>query len=130
MPTFELPNIGTKPSTGVQYSRLPVNEHEVSPRNETQIQQDLINQQDQTLDDLSLAIGRLGLLGSTINQELETQKVLLESLDRDMDRTQSKFEYVNKKISEFLKLSDRGACWLIFVLSVILLILVFFVLYT
>eukprot|EP00742_Colponemidia_sp_Colp-10_P006689 GILJ01007170.1.p1 GENE.GILJ01007170.1~~GILJ01007170.1.p1 ORF type:complete len:131 (-),score=18.85 GILJ01007170.1:195-587(-) len=130
MPTFELPNIGTKPSTGVQYSRLPVNDYEPSPRNETQIQQDLINQQDQSLDDLSLAIGRLGLLGSTINQELETQKVLLESLDRDMDRTQSKFEYVNKKISEFLKLSDRGSCWLIFVLSVILLILVFFVFYT
>lgn len=62
--------------------------------------------------------------------EIGKQTKLVKVIDKEMDKTQEKMNYVTKKLSAMLKTSDMGMLYTILCLSFILFILVVLVIVT
>ena len=87
-------------------------------------QQLLLRQQDESLDQLSGAVTRLGQVGLTIGEELQTQADLLEEMEYEVDETQSRLKAARRKLEKVIKKSGtKGQCTIIFVLTFLLVIL-------
>lgn len=72
-----------------------------------QLQQRIMDDQDQDLDHLSLAIARQRELGTLIGEELETHaqiidetEALVDGTDHRLRQAQKKLNYVNRKIKD------------------------------
>ncbi|KAG0743486.1 hypothetical protein G6F57_009733 [Rhizopus arrhizus] len=63
-------------------------------------QQQLMDDQDQQVEQFSTILARQKQLGVTIGHELETQNQMLDELDADVDRTQTKLKFANKKLQK------------------------------
>ncbi|EGG02954.1 uncharacterized protein MELLADRAFT_57016 [Melampsora larici-populina 98AG31] len=89
------------------------------------MQQAVLDDQDRSLDALANAISRQRDLSLHISSELEVQEGLLSELDENMDFTSSRLSKANRKMNGlFDKMARDGACWTIFGLVVVLLILI------
>ncbi|ORX47703.1 Phox-like protein [Hesseltinella vesiculosa] len=64
-----------------------------------QYQQQLMDDQDQQIEQFSAILSRQKQLGYAINHELDTQNQLLDELDRDVTRTETKLKFANKKLA-------------------------------
>lgn len=92
---------------------------------EMQIQRDITEVDDQTLDRLHGGIQRVKVNAQLIHEELDVQEHIIEEVDTGMSRVQSRLESVIKKVGTLLDAtSDRGKIIVIVVLMVILLVLV------
>lgn len=56
-------------------------------------------QQDAQLEDIEAAVTRLGRVGLTIHEELESQGQMLDELEEDVDTTHSRLRATQKKVS-------------------------------
>ncbi|KAI8334053.1 hypothetical protein BD560DRAFT_414808 [Blakeslea trispora] len=63
-------------------------------------QQQLMDDQDQQIQQFSAILARQKQLGISIGHELETQNQILDELDADVDRTQTKLKFANKKLQK------------------------------
>lgn len=63
----------------------------------------MLREQDEDLDDLSDAVGRIAEVGLTIHTELAGQDRLIDDLNKDMDTTANRLDLVQKKIATVLK---------------------------
>jgi regulator of vacuolar morphogenesis len=63
-------------------------------------QQQLMEDQDQQVEQFSAILNRQKQLGYAIGDELETQNQMLDELDRDGGRTQTKMKFANKKLAK------------------------------
>ncbi|KAI8086430.1 uncharacterized protein BX664DRAFT_157495 [Halteromyces radiatus] len=63
-------------------------------------QQQLMEDQDQQVEQFSAILNRQKQVGYAIGDELETQNQLLDELDRDVGRTQTKLKFANKKLGK------------------------------
>jgi len=82
--------------------------------------------QDQILDDMITALGRLGDVSDTINSELVSQNQMLVEFDNEMDETQGRMDIVMKKLNKMLGDSDRGriGCIIFLIVTVIILLVI------
>ncbi|KAH9822224.1 hypothetical protein DFH28DRAFT_446326 [Melampsora americana] len=117
-----------KPSTRLT-SRKTIEEDQKMMRNQNQdvqmMQQAVLDDQDRSLDALANAISRQRDLSLHISSELEVQEGLLSDLDENMDFTSNRLRKANRKMNGlFDKMARDGACWTIFGLVVVLLILI------
>ncbi|GAB5588932.1 hypothetical protein Unana1_03832 [Umbelopsis nana] len=64
------------------------------------LQQQMMDDQDLQVDQFSAILNRQRQVGYAIGQELENQNQLLEELDADVDRTQVKLKFANKKLNK------------------------------
>eukprot|EP00163_Fabomonas_tropica_P006355 TRINITY_DN15928_c0_g1_i1.p1 TRINITY_DN15928_c0_g1~~TRINITY_DN15928_c0_g1_i1.p1 ORF type:complete len:249 (-),score=45.71 TRINITY_DN15928_c0_g1_i1:14-760(-) len=96
---------------------------------EGQRQKLIMQQQDQQLDGLSEAVGRLGEIGQDINIEITHQNRLLEEIDNEADTFQGKMDRVMKKLDKIIGQKDRGKICIIFLLMILLIVLAFLVFY-
>jgi t-SNARE complex subunit (syntaxin) len=90
----------------------------------------LMQQQDETLDELGEAVNRVGEMAGTIHEEIELQNQMLEELDEDMTRVEEELGMIMGKLAKFLKTKNKWHLRTILVLSLIVVILFFLVLYT
>mmetsp|Transcript_27647 Transcript_27647/g.66916 ORF Transcript_27647/g.66916 Transcript_27647/m.66916 type:complete len:241 (-) Transcript_27647:66-788(-) len=95
------------------------NENEAFLRNTQSQQQQLVRQQDEQLNELSVVAERLGQTASIINVELEDQQRMLSELDRDMDREAEKLNFVMKRMGKLLQTNDHKQLCLIAILFAI-----------
>ena len=82
-------------------------------------------QQDEHLDEMGQAVGRLGQIGLSIHDELTNQAGILDDLEDDIGVTSSRLKMAQRKIGDVIKKS--GGKWyfcLIVSLSITLLILI------
>ena len=98
-----------------------------SGRSETAL---MMQQQDDTLDGLSSAVTRVSHMAGTIHEEIETQNKMLTQLDDDLVDAEEQLGVVMGKLGKLLKTRNRCQIGLILVLSLIVLVLFFLVLYT
>ncbi|KAI0037124.1 hypothetical protein K488DRAFT_75466 [Vararia minispora EC-137] len=92
-----------------------------------QEQQRLMNEQDAHLDNLAQSIGRQHHLSLQINDELGVHHGLLEELDTDLDRTQTRLGRARNQLGRFAKgTKANGSAITIAVLILILLILIMY----
>ena len=83
-----------------------------------------MRKQDADLDDISASIQRLGQVGLTIGEELETQGKMIDELEQDVDGTNSRLAAAQRKMNQVLKKAGaKGQMCIIAILTVILIIL-------
>jgi syntaxin 6 len=90
----------------------------------------LMEQQDDTLDELGEAVDRVGELAGNINDEIGMQNKMLEQMEEDMTNAEEELGMVMGKLAKFLKTKDRWQLRTILGLTLTALILFFLVLYS
>ena len=93
-------------------------------------QQQLMKKQDEGLDFLSQSAERLGQMSLEISDELNQQNKMLDDMENDLDNTAEELDLVTRKTKEFIKISGgEKNCMVIMILSIIILVLLFFLIY-
>mmetsp|Transcript_46486 Transcript_46486/g.105014 ORF Transcript_46486/g.105014 Transcript_46486/m.105014 type:complete len:247 (+) Transcript_46486:144-884(+) len=90
----------------------------------------IISQQDEDLEELGQGVDRLHEMGQGINEELKQQNKMLNELDRDLDEAAEKMNFVMGKLAKLLKTKDTCQIWTIIILTLVLVLLIFLVIYT
>lgn len=89
-------------------------------------QASLLRQQDETLATLGQGVQRVKALAGVMNEELSEQVVILDSLDDDVNKTDSAMHTMNRKLKTLVadaKKSDRAQWALIGCLILTLVVL-------
>jgi hypothetical protein len=92
-----------------------------------QDQHRIMQQQDDTLTQISASAVRLGEAARTINMELQDQQQMLEDLDKDVDRETEKLNFVMKRMGRLLQTGDSKQLCLIIGLFVLMIVLIFLI---
>ena len=90
----------------------------------------LMEQQDETLDELGEAVHRVGEMAGNIHEEIGQQNKMLDQLDEDLTNVEEELGMVMGKLAKFLKTKDKWQLRTILSLSLTAFILFFLVLYT
>jgi len=119
---------GRRMTTGLERERKQdTNDYIDDRRNQTQA---LVGKQDEVLDDMSNALGRLGDVASVINTELQDQNKILQEFDGEMDESIGTMGMVMGKVNRILNKSDKGRLCCIILLIIIAMIEVLLIIYT
>lgn len=86
-------------------------------------QQELLEEQDETLKALRGGIDRVGQMAVTINKELDHHNQIIRDIDEHIDRTETTLSAMQRKLSALAGDSDRGKYCTICVLTVVLVML-------
>lgn len=90
----------------------------------------LMQQQDETLDELGEAVTRVGQMAEHIHQEIGYQNKMLTNMEDDLADAEEKLGMVMGKLAKFLKTKDKWQLGTIVMLTLVVLILFFLVLTT
>ena len=88
----------------------------------------LMRDQDDTLKMLGSAVDRVQSMARQVNQELSDQNQMLDTIDDEVDKTESKLASVHKSLKLLANDTDRGKYCVICLLIVLLVWLVMMVL--
>jgi syntaxin 6 len=89
----------------------------------------LMEQQDDTLDELGEAVVRVGEMAEVISEEIQQQNRMLDEFDEDLTNVEEELGMVMGKLAKFLKTKDRWQLRTIFLLVLIIVIMIFVLLY-
>ena len=90
----------------------------------------IMQRQDETLHDLDMAVTRVSYMADTIHTEIESQNVMLNELEDELVDAEEQLGVVMGKLAKLLKTKNKCQLGLILMLSLVVLILFFLVLYT
>ena len=90
----------------------------------------LMQQQDETLDELGEAVNRVGEMAGNIHEEIGQQNKMLEEMEEDLTNVEEELGIVMGKLGKFLKTKDKWQLRTILALRLTALVLFFLVLYT
>lgn len=86
-------------------------------------QQEHLEEQDQALDGLHGAVGRLKQMSGAMNEELIAQNRMLSELEEGIDVTASSLDELKKRVKKLLPEKERGKKMIIVFLTIVLVIL-------
>jgi len=92
-------------------------------RGERQQQEQIVRRQDQQLGQLEQSVGRLGDMAIVINDEITEQGAMLDELDADVDKVQTKMDVVVDTMGKMLKTKDKGTMCMICTLFLIVIVM-------
>lgn len=92
-------------------------------RDQKQVTQSSIKQQDESIEQLGQAVERLGQVGREINTEIKEQNIMLDELGNEIDDSHSRMNAVQASLGKLLKTKDGCQIWTIVILTAILLLL-------
>jgi len=122
------PSNGRRMTTGMERERRQDSSDFIDDRkNQSQA---LVVKQDEVLDDMSHALGRLGDVASVINTELKDQNQILGQMDNEMDESLGSMGMVMGKINRILVKSDKGRICCIIFLIIVALVELLLIIYT
>lgn len=87
----------------------------------------LMQQQDETLDELGDAVTRVGMMAENISEEIGLQNKMLNEMEDDLADAEEKLGLVMGKLAKFLKTKNKWQLGTIMILCLIVLILIFLV---
>jgi len=98
---------------------------------DSQAQQSLLMQaQDETLDELGEAVTRVGEMAETIHEEIGFQNKMLTQMEEDLSDAEEKLGLVMGKLAKLLKTKSKWHLGTILILSLVVVVLFFLVIYT
>ncbi|KAL3672214.1 hypothetical protein V7S43_002876 [Phytophthora oleae] len=97
---------------------------------ETQRQQQVMREQDQSLAGLQTDITRLHGVTVEISSEVKNQNKMLDDLTDDVEEAQERMNFVMGRLSKLLKTKDKCQLGLILFLVAVLVVMIFLVVYT
>jgi len=89
----------------------------------------LMEQQDETLDELGEAVSRVGEMAEGISEEIQHQNKMLDELDEDLTNVEEELGMVMGKLAKFLKTKDRWHLRTILILTLVMLFMFFILIY-
>jgi predicted PurR-regulated permease PerM len=89
-----------------------------------------VREQDEQLDEIVTIAKNLHYHAEDIDTELNKQNRLFKAVNQEMDRTQAKLDFVSAKLGKLLKTSDASILHTILMLTGILMVLIFLVIFT
>lgn len=90
----------------------------------------LMQHQDETLDELDVAVSRVGDMAVAIGEEINQQNKMLDEMTTDLENVEEELGLVMGKLAKFLKTKDSWQLGTILALSAATVVLFFLVLYT
>ena len=90
----------------------------------------LMQQQDETLDELGVVVVRVGEMAGAIHEEIGHQNKMLDELDQDMTNAEEELGLVMGKLAKFLNTKDRWQLRTILALALTVVVLLFLVIYS
>ena len=94
-------------------------------------QQQMMVDQDESLDVLGTSAARLGMISMEISNELQDQNRMLDGLGRDLDNAEDQLTIVTAKTQELIKKSGGCGNFSIIVCLVLVVVILFFlIMYT
>lgn len=90
----------------------------------------LLQHQDETLDELGVAVTRVGEMAGNIHDEIGQQNKMLTEMEEDLADAEEQLGLVIGKLAKFLKTKDRWQLSTIVTLFLIMIVLLFLVIYT
>jgi hypothetical protein len=90
----------------------------------------IIRDQDQSLDDLAVAVHRIGSMGKEMHEELQQHSVLLDDIESTMDNTSSRMQSIHRKLDDFIAQTSKGQLCTIVCLFFLFILLTFLVIAT
>ena len=91
------------------------------------LQQQVLRQQDESLDSLQSAVGRLKQMGQTIGDELETQNHMLDGMEGQVDAAANAMSTLKAKMKQLANNKEGGKLCAIAALSATLFVLMYLV---
>lgn len=88
----------------------------------------LVREQDETIRALASSVDRVQGLARVVNDELHSQNHLIEQMEEDVTKTDSRLKGLNTQLRRLANDSDRGKYCLIVVLLIVLGVLILMVL--
>jgi archaellum component FlaC len=89
----------------------------------------LVQHQDETLDELDVAVTRVSHMAGMMHEEIQQQNVILNEMEEDLSNVEEELGMVMGKLAKFLKTKDTWQLGTILCLTVTCIILFFMVLY-
>ena len=89
----------------------------------------MMEQQDETLDELDGAVVRVGHMAENIHEELGHQNKMLNELEDDLENAEEQLGLVMGKLAKMLKTKNKWQLCTILALSMIVIVLLFLVLH-
>lgn len=90
----------------------------------------LMRQQDETLDELNVAVTRVGAMAGNIHEEIGAQNQMLDEMDEDLVNAEEQLGIVMGKLGKLLKTKDKCQLGLIMCLTATVIFLFLLVIYT
>lgn len=90
----------------------------------------LMRQQDETLDELNVAVTRVGAMAGNIHEEIGAQNKMLDEMDEDLVNAEEQLGIVMGKLGKLLKTKDKCQLGLIMCLTATVIFLFLLVIYT
>ncbi len=90
----------------------------------------LMQQQDETLDELDDVVVRVGHMAENIHEELGQQNKMLTELEEDLTNAEEQLGLVMGRLAKMLKTKSKWQLGVIMIMSLIVIVLFFIVLYT
>lgn len=90
----------------------------------------LMQEQDETLDELGDVVTRVGEMAEQIGEEIGQQNRMLEDLDQDMTNAEEELGLVMGKMAKFIGTKNKGQLRIILTLSLIVVVMFFLVIYS
>ena len=90
----------------------------------------MMEQQDDTLDELDSAVVRVSGMAENIHEELGQQNKMLKELDEDLTNVEEELGLVVGKLAKMLKTKNKFQLCTILALSAVVVVLFFLVMYT
>ncbi|KAL1528700.1 hypothetical protein AB1Y20_010034 [Prymnesium parvum] len=94
----------------------------------TETQKLLLKEQDATIRGLAASVQRVQGMALLVNEELSAQNRLIDDIDENVDRTDSKMKGLHRKLTLLANDRDSGKYCVIACLLIVLAILIFLVL--
>lgn len=90
----------------------------------------MMQQQDETLDELDSAVVRVGNMAENIHEELGQQNKMLTDLEEDLTNAEEQLGMVMGRLAKVLKTKNKWQLGVIMLMSLIVIVLLFLVLFT
>jgi syntaxin 6 len=90
----------------------------------------MMQQQDETLDELDDAVVRVGHMAENIHEELGQQNKILTDLEEDLSNAEEQLGVVMGRLAKMLKTKSKWQLGIIMIMSLVVAVLFFLVLYT
>jgi len=90
----------------------------------------LMQHQEETLDELDVAVTRVGVMAESINEEIGQQNKILTEMEEDLADAEEQLGMVMGKLAKFLKTKDKWQLGTILGLFMTMIVLLFLVIYT
>ena len=90
----------------------------------------LMQQQDDTLDELDAAVTRVGYMADNIHEEVESQNKMMSEMQNDLEAAEEELGLVMGKLGDFLQTKDKWQLCTILGLFGVAVLLLLLVVYT